>query len=147
MAEPCKNGPPEELLSGYLDGALTQGEEQRIRLHLEDCRPCRQLFKDLSTLREATMSTDFEVPRDDQFREAPRGGLSRLSFSLGWLLIGIWVLAFGVFFLWQLLTSPDGLIEKLMIFGLFSGIGLLVLSVLLDRIRTYKTDRYRGVEK
>lgn len=147
MPEPCKTALPEELLSGYLDGALTQGEEQRVRIHLEDCEPCRLLFEDLAKLREATMSTQFETPRDDQWREAPRGGVSRLSFGLGWLLLGVWVLGLAGVALWQLATGPEGLGEKLLIFGGLSGFGLLVLSVVLDRIRTYRTDRYRRVEK
>ena len=44
---------PEELLSGYLDGALTQQEEQRVRLHLERSPEARAMLEDLAALRSA----------------------------------------------------------------------------------------------
>ena len=41
----------EELLSGYLDGELTQQENQRIQLHLQECEHCTGLLKDLRELQ------------------------------------------------------------------------------------------------
>jgi hypothetical protein len=39
------------------------------------------------------------------------------------------------------------LLEKTLIFGGLAAFGLIFLSVLLDRIKTARTDRYREVEK
>ena len=41
MPEPCGRTFDGALLSGFLDGALTQADEQRVRVHLEDCETCR----------------------------------------------------------------------------------------------------------
>jgi len=38
-------------------------------------------------------------------------------------------------------------LEKLLIFGGLTAFGLLFLSVLIDRIKAARTDRYWGVEK
>ena len=36
------HGFDEALISGYLDGELTQGDAQRVRVHLEDCAVCQR---------------------------------------------------------------------------------------------------------
>ncbi len=143
----CRRGFDEALLSGYLDGVLTQQDEQRVRLHLEDCAACRTLLHDLTHLRETTMSTHFDLPPDDQWDEAPRGRLSHLSRHLGWWLVALWFFISTGFGLWQLLHEPGPLLPKLLIVSGLTGGVLLLLSVILDRIRTLKHDRYREVQK
>lgn len=44
-------------------------------------------------------------------------------------------------------TSDEPLVGKLVVFGGWTGFGLLFLGVLLDRLKAMKTDRYREVEK
>ena len=72
MPEPCGRTFDEALLSGHLDGALVQGDEQRVRVHLEDCGTCRTLVEELAEVREATMSSTFNIPGDHEWSEAPR---------------------------------------------------------------------------
>ena len=143
----CQRPFDEALLTGYLDGVLTQGDEQRVRLHLEDCPRCRSLVEDLREMREVTMTTRFEVPSDEQWNEAPRGAASGLAFGLGWLMLIIWLVGVSGFALGQLWSGPESLAEKFLAFGAISGFALLFLSVLIDRIRAARTDRYRGVKK
>ena len=59
----------------------------------------------------------------------------------------VWLLVVAGFGLWHLWQSPEGLFEKLLVFGGLTAFGLLFLSVLIDRISSARTDRYRGVEK
>ncbi len=147
MSTGCDRSFEEALLTGYLDGMLTQGDRQRVAVHLEDCQICRRTVEQMRELREATMTTRFATPPDDQWNEAPRGAASRLSFGLGWLVLVVWVVGVTGFALGQLWSSPESLIEKLLVFGGVSGVVLLFLSVLIDRLKTMSSDRYRGVEK
>lgn len=135
------------LISGYLDGELTQAETQRIRLHLENDPTARGTYEELKQLREATTSTQFHLPRDDQWDESPRGGLSLFSRGLGWLVLVAWTVSLSGFALWQLIVAPGGWLLKLLALGAFVGFGLLLLSVLMDRIRAVPGDRYRRVQK
>ena len=66
MQANCDRKFDEALLTGYLDGALTQADDQRVRIHLEECADCRRLSDELRELRETTMTTRFELPADDQ---------------------------------------------------------------------------------
>ena len=137
----------EALLSGYLDRELTQGEEQRVRLHLQDCADCRELVRELTRIREAAMSTDFPLPDDRQWDETPRSGPSSFFRNFGWTLMILWITGLAGYGIWQLLTNTEDLLVNLLAFGFWLGFGLVFLSVLLDRLKTMKTDRYRRVEK
>ncbi len=147
MPEQCGRTFDEVLLSGYLDDALVQGDEQRVRVHLEDCATCRTLVEELAAVREATMSSTFNTPRDHEWPEMPRTGASRLAHRLGWPLVIAWVALFGGYALWELWTGAEILLEQLILVGGVSGVGLLFLRVLLDRLDAMKTDRYREVQK
>jgi anti-sigma factor RsiW len=137
----------EALLSGYLDGMLTQQDTQNVRLHLESCASCNQTVSEMNALREVTMTSRFSTPPDDQWDERPRGIVSRLSFGLGWAIIVAWIVGLLGFTLGQIWSGPESLTEKLLVFGAISGFALLLLSVLIDRLKSYESDRYRGVEK
>ncbi len=137
----------EALLSGYLDGELTQSEEQRVRIYLEDHPEARELFEEMRAMRETARETRFDVPDDLQWDERPRGPVSALSRGVGWLLVVVWVVGVSAFCLWELLTSPENLLEKVMVVGGLAGFFLLFVSILLDRLKDSKTDRYRRVQK
>jgi len=147
MTNACPNRFDETLISGHLDGELTQADEQRVRIHLEDCDVCRTSYEELLELREATMTTQLDQPRDLQWDEKPQGLFSSLSRGFGWIILVVWALGTTGFALWQLATGPEGLVEKLIVFGGLFGIGLLFASILVDRLRAARTDPYREVQK
>ncbi len=147
MTEGCNRRFDEELLSGYADAALSQGDEQRVRVHLEDCAICSDRVREIHTLREATMGSEFEVPQDDQWKETPRTGGSAFSSSLGWLLVAVWAVASTAYGLFEYARSGEDLVWKLLAFAGLGGFALLLVSVALDRLKTWKTDRYTEVEK
>lgn len=138
----------EALLSGYLDGELTQGDEQRVTVHIEGCADCSSVIKELRRLREATMNTEFQVPEDTQWDETPRGALSLFLHNFGWLIAGLWVVGIAAYLIWQIATDSDSLqFEGVLGFGLFLAFGLIVASALVDRLKTRKNDPYRKVLK
>lgn len=138
----------EALLSGYVDGELTQGDRQRVRLHLDECTDCRSLTNELRELREATMNSDFHVPEDTQWDETPRGAISRYLHGFGWLIAGLWVVGIVAYLVWQMATDSESIqLEGILGFGLFLAIGLVILSALVDRLKTRKNDPYRKVLK
>ncbi len=147
MTTTCERPFDEELLSGYLDGALPQATAQRVRLHLEDCGDCRRLHRELLTLREAAISTRFETPADDEWPELPRTRPSLLSRSLGWTVLVAWTVVIAVVALWRAVSQAGDPLEVFLVVGLPGGLFLLFLSVLLDRLRDMRTDRYRGVQR
>jgi anti-sigma factor RsiW len=147
MKVDCAGSFDEALLSGYLDGSLTQGQTQQVRLHLERCAACRELFAEMAALREATSSTEFEVPGAEHWPELPRGLWSRMGRRLGWTVMIAWLVVITGFALWRLATETGDPFEVFLVLGLPGAVGLLFLSVTIDRLRELKTDRYRGVQR
>ena len=147
MSSDREHGFDEALLSGYLDGMLTQQDTQRIRLHLESCTSCRRVVDEMKSIREVTMTSTFSTPPDDQWDERPRSSVSRLSFGLGWAIVIAWIVGLIGFTLGQLWGGPESLTEKLLIFSAITGFALLLLSVVIDRLKRLQSDRYRRVEK
>ena len=66
---------------------------------------------------------------------------------LAWPVLVIWLVAVTGYGLWQVWQASEGLVERLLVFGGVTGCALLFVSVLLDRLRSAKTDRYREVQK
>lgn len=147
MTTSCPKAFDETLISGHLDGELTQADDQRVRIHIKGCDHCRRLFDELTTMREAAMTTRFDVPADDQWNESPRGGLSSASRAIGWVTAVVWLVAVTGFGLWHAWQGTESLLERLLVFGGLSALALLFISVLADRIATAKTDRYLEVKK
>ena len=147
MDERCPTGFDEGLISGHIDGELTQAVEQRVRIHLEDCEHCRALRQRLAQLREVTMATELELHGDLAAGEAPRTALSHLSRGLGWVLGVVWLAAVSGYGLWLATQDITDLFGRLLLFGGLTAGGLLLLSVLLDRLRDLQHDKYRGVDR
>jgi predicted anti-sigma-YlaC factor YlaD len=147
MKERCPSGFDQARLSGYLDSALTQQEDQRVRIHLENCAACRTTYEELAAMREVTMSTQFVEPSDAELGERPRGGWSLGLRSLGWLLSGLWLAIAGGFCLWQAWQGTPGAFERFLLFGGMGGAALLLLSVIADRAVDSRRDPYRGVNR
>ena len=144
----------EALISGYLDGELTQGDRQRVALHIEGCSSCRRIADDLAVLRQATMATTFAIPDDTQWDERPRTGLSRLLLHAGFAVGVAWAVVLVAVLGWQLVggdaagsESGSGSIGAAFVLAPLAAIALIVLSALADRLRTRQTDPYRQVKK
>lgn len=140
-------GRQNEELSGYLDGMLTQGDAQRVRLHLERCDRCRRLVEDMSQNRRAAMTTRFVPVSDDQFDETPRSLVSRVARDLGWGVLLVWLLVTLGLALWLPKDISEDTWTRVLLGGSLVGWGALFLSALLDRLKTMKGDIYRGVRK
>ncbi|MCG8455435.1 MAG: zf-HC2 domain-containing protein [Holophagales bacterium] len=137
----------EELLSGYLDGTLSQREAQRARLHLEENAESRRLFAEMRALRQSALETRFSPPEDRDWPELPKTRSSRLSRSLGWLLLVVWLVVVSGLALWRFLSQTGDPLEIFLVLGLPGAFVLLFLSVLLDRLKDLTTDRYRDVHR
>jgi anti-sigma factor RsiW len=138
----------EALISGYLDGELTQGDRQRVERHLETCDHCAQLATDLRQLQEMTMSSSFTIPNDTQWDERPRSPLSRLASLAGWAIGGLWLVGLVAVLATQAATGneSDRLAAVLVLMPLIA-VACIVGSALLDRLDTRRDDPYRNVQK
>jgi len=138
----------EIYLSGYLDGELTQQERQPVEIHIRSCEPCKQLLEELREAKQATHALDLEQLREEDWKLMEARIFEKVGQGLGWSILIVWLVVTTVYGLYQYGASPDEpIIEKMLVFSLFLAFGLLFLSVLSQRIRERRTDRYKGVFK
>ncbi|MDH3352656.1 MAG: zf-HC2 domain-containing protein [Gammaproteobacteria bacterium] len=135
------------LLSGYIDGELTQQEGQRVELHCDACADCRQELGDLRALRDDVGNARLSEMGEDVWREKMDDTTVRVSRGIGWLLfIGGILIAAGMAIYEFIIDSSIEPWVKFLFAAIYGGLALLFLSVLRQRLLERKTDKYRDVE-
>jgi anti-sigma factor RsiW len=134
------------LLSAYLDGELTQADDQRVRVHLEECAGCRTALAELGRVRDLAGGLQFVDPPEDRMNDLERRLSVRVPRLAGWVLLmaglGVWLVYAGYLFV----TNPGAATwEKLTTGAVVIGAVLLLFSVARQRWAERRSDRYRGV--
>ena len=136
-----------ELLSGYIDGELTQQQRQRVEVHCGNCSDCESELSDLRELRRDVSNSKLSEYGEDVWREKMDDGTVKATRSIGWLLfLGAVLICGGVGIYEFVLDSSMGTFEKTMIGAVYGGLALLFFSVLRQRLIERKTDKYKDVE-
>ena len=136
-----------ELLSGYVDGELTQQERQHVEVHCDACDECKLQLAELRTLRERVSNSRLTEFGDDIWRERMNDTAVETSRGFGWLLvIGAALIAAGFGLVTFIFGTSMNIFEKLLIGGFYLGMILLFVSVLRQRLIERKTDKYKNVE-
>lgn len=141
----------ETLLSGYLDGELTQGDRQRIEVIMEDCQNCAKTFEEMKKLRGEISGIEYEHITEAERLKAAKDPVAETGASFGQILvIGGFILFYGsciYLALKEMLANPDTpMLIKIGLPAIFLGFGVLLTSVIIDRIKASKTDPYKDVE-
>jgi hypothetical protein len=137
-----------ELLSGYIDGELTQQVRQRVRLHCENCAACRQELETLAAMRERVGKATLSDRDRDTWRENMDDNAVKNTRGAGWLLLIGGALLGGAYLGYELFSAASelSLFEKIVFGGIYGGLLLLFVSVLRQRLIERKTDKYKDVE-
>ena len=136
-----------ELLSGFLDGELTQQEAQKVMLLLESDPDYKQLHDEMAAMRQEVQSLslqDSELEHLDKLFQEP---LAKTSRIFGFALIGISSFVLVAFTLYSVFIS-EAISLLVKISTGFLGIGGLALlfSVLRQRLISSKKDKYNRVK-
>jgi Flp pilus assembly protein TadB len=136
-----------ELLSGFVDGELTQQERQRVTLHCDQCGDCRESLAGLRALRGRIGKSRLSEVGEDQWRETMNETTVQTTRGIGWLLFIAGILAAAGVGLYGFIVEPGMPIwMKLILVAIYAGLALLLVSVLRQRLIERKTDKYKDVE-
>ena len=137
----------EELLSGYLDGELTQQNRQRVELHLEDCDDCHKAYKELAQLQNDIGELSFGEMSPQQWSEIMNDATVRTSRGFGWLFYIVGILIVVGYGAYEFAIDDEvPALVKTGIAGMLMGFVLLFYSVLRQRMIASKTDKYKDVQ-
>jgi len=137
-----------ELLSGYIDGELTQQVRQRVRLHCEACAECSGELERLAEMRRRVGQSTLSNLDTAAWREKMDDNTVKTTRGAGWLLLIGGALVGGAFLAFELFSGASELstLEKVIFGGIYGGLLLLFISVLRQRLIERKTDKYKDVE-
>lgn len=139
-----------ELLSGYVDQELTQQQAQRVRIHLETCEACRRLHADLRNMKEQLRQLSWPISDEEMLEKLEKDLFASGARNLGWLLLAVGTLfavVAGTVAFFLFLAAPDVPVLVKLFNGLLVIGGLaLFVSVVRERLLTYKKDKYRNVK-
>ena len=137
----------DQLLTGYLDDELTQQDHQRVEQRMINEPAYRAQFDDLNSLRTDIAGLDFQPNKTTQWSELAPDVTSQTTRSLGWLTYIISTLFLVVYGLYEfIIAETENALVKTAVLGIFLGLGLLLISVIKQRIVESKTDRYKDVQ-
>lgn len=136
-----------EMLSGYIDGELTQQDRQRVDVHCESCAECRSLRSELLDLRREVGDAHLSMFGEDKWREMMSDTTVRATRGIGWLLVvGCFLGIAGLGVVGFLTDSSISGFEKLVVGSIYGGFALLFISVLRQRLIERKSDKYKDLE-
>lgn len=133
-------------LASYVDGELDGADLKRFEYHLAECTECVRevaIFRSLKGELQEMGIEKQEVPGGTVWGDVNK----RITRPSGWIFLVIGVVMFLAYAVYTFIQSPMDLFEKLATGFVVIGFIVLLASVALERIRSYKTDPYKGVEK
>jgi predicted anti-sigma-YlaC factor YlaD len=137
----------DELMSGYLDNELAQGDCQLVEIHLEQCPSCRLQLDEIRLLKKGVSTMSFGE-MDKQQWEAIKNDLpARASRGLGWILFIVSLVILIAYAIYEFsIDDTVPALVKITVAGLVLGLLSLFISVLRQRMIAGRSDRYKDIQ-
>jgi hypothetical protein len=136
------------LLVGLLDRELLPDEAATVNEHLIRCSRCREEYERLREISGKLEAVAYEEPSDEVLRRLWRNPFSFLGRICGLFLVVAGYAALIGYALFQFFTSDtENFWAKMPIAAILTGFIILLLLVVLERVKTYKKDPYREIER
>ena len=140
------------LLSGYVDGELTDLEKIEFERELSHSAELRAELNQFMQLKEVTNTMRYADIPDAVWESYWESLYKKTERGLGWIFLSvgaILVLAFGLYHAFhQLFTAPNApLWLKIGLPMATLGAAILLVSFIRERLFAWKRERYSEVEK
>lgn len=138
------------LLNKALDGLLSTEENAEFENLLASSKECQEEWQSMKQLKEVTREMKFKNPPDEIWDKYWLGIYARLERGLAWILVSIGatvLLVYGGFKVVEELIADPTLawFIKIAILAIITGLAILFVSVLRERLFVRKTDKYKEI--
>ena len=138
----------EILLTGYIDGELKGSDLKKVEEHLAEFPRCQKLVGDYQRLKEVTAKMKLKEPPQEIWDSYWQRVFQQITRGLGWVLFVVGAVAIAGFGVYEFATDPAvEALQKLIVFAIFVGLGLLLISVIWERVKASKADKYKEIER
>ena len=133
---------------GLIDDELSVEEKNQINQHLIRCTACREEYESLSSSGALLGTVSFVEQTDEVLNQLWKNPFNRLVRNSGLvLLIGgyLGLLLLAMVGVWR---NKDGdVLPAILISGIIIGFFLLLYQMILERVKTYKNDPYKDIQR
>ncbi len=146
----CRNY--KDLMMAYLDNEIDDEQKRAFEEHLASCTQCTQELKEFEKLKQLTDSVTLAEPEDRIWEQYWGNVYNRVERSLGWILFSVAAILLTIYGGFELIEKiigdqTVGMLLKVALLVLITGLAILFVSVLRERIYFWKKDRYRDVRR
>ena len=133
-------------LARYVDEEL-QGEERNcFEAHLEVCTECRREVAVFRSLKGELRAMGLNRP------PLPGGSIwdsvnHQIARPTGWVFLTVGVVLYLAYAVYTFLQAPMNLFDRLTTGFIIIGFVILLASVAWERVRDYRNDPYKGVQR
>lgn len=144
--KPCDQIKP--LLMGMLDHELSPEETEAVNEHLTRCPACRQEFSQLRESSRPLAEIRFAEPHDAVLDRLWKSPYSRLSRATGLILVIGGYLALIAYSLYEFfISNNEAAVPKIAVGAILLGFFVLLGHVVRERLKSYSTDPYKGIQR
>ncbi len=142
----------EHLMMAVLDGEADAEERAELEARLAADGELRAEWQRLERLKELTEMSTIKSPPEEHWEHYRHGVYNRIERGLGWILVSLGAMVLLGYGLWEAVneiladTSMPGFL-KWAIFALGAGGIVLLVSVVREKLFTYRHDPYKEVQR
>lgn len=135
------------LMMGLMDGELTPDESVTINDHLRRCARCREEYEELRETAGKVAAISFREPQDEELRALWKSPYSRFTRNAGLVLVLVGWATLVSYAAYEFLRQGEFDVSSVAGAAVWTGFAILLFSVVRERLRTYRSDPYREVER
>lgn len=133
-----------EELMRFLDGEMEPSERTRVEHEMARSTELQREFAIYSALRGEFRDLTFAVRPDRSIWDAVD---RRITRPVGWVLFAGGAVLWLTYGAWVFATSAADRWEKLAVAALATGFLILLGSTIFERVREWRTDPYKDIER
>jgi predicted anti-sigma-YlaC factor YlaD len=146
----CRNY--KDLMMAYLDNEIDDEQKRAFEEHLASCPQCTKELKEFQKLKQLTDSVTLTEPEDQIWQQYWGNVYNRVERGIGWILFSMAAILLAIYGGFELIENiirdqTVGMLLKVALLVLITGLAILFVSVLRERIYFWKKDRYRDVRR
>lgn len=136
------------MLVGLTDNELTPEEINDVNKHLNRCKKCRKEFDEMKEMSGKLGLPSFKEPEDEVLEKLWKSPYSRFARNAGIVMVIGGYLALVGYALYEfMINKSEELFPKIAIAALVIGFLIILGSVIRERIKTSKVDKYKEVKR
>ena len=136
------------LIVGLLDNELTSEEIQNLNTHLTRCNCCKEEFDTMKNMSKKLTLPSFKEPEDEVLKQLWKSPYTRFTNNAGIVMVlGGYLCFIGYGFYLFIVDKKAHFLPKISIAALIIGFLILFFSVIRERMKTYKKDKYKEVKR